>query len=369
MGGKGQSGPVAGNDEIVQMQKQQAAQAKESNAERNARLSYGKDLITRLFEGRPSDAKKLDLSGIGKSTPAVAGTTTTRKLSPDDNSGKQYISTPNPNAGQRGQQNPSIEALNPNYNPTNAGAVNGVVTTTTGGTPASDGSSGTLADGYTWKALPDNGGNTAYGIFDSAGNMVNSANSLSELAASDMYYGGGGAGSTKVGGFGDDFYGNYRQSIMDYYRPQEGDQYNTARSSLAASLSRAGTSDSSIAAFDIAKLAKQDALNNAQIASQADTQTGSLRTQIAQDEQSALNQLYSTEDPSVAANTAGNMVANAALTKPLLNPAGALFAPITAGVGNALTGFLNPTAYINPNAGGASTATGQKDYGQTVAGY
>jgi hypothetical protein len=80
-----------------------------------------------------------------------------------------------------------------------------------------------------------------------------------------------------------------------------------------------------------------------------------LRTSVSQDEPSALNQLYSTEDPSVAANTAGNMVANAQLTKPLLNPAGALFAPLSVGVGTALTGFLNPTAYLNPGATGAGS--------------
>ncbi len=91
-----------------------------------------------------------------------------------------------------------------------------------------------------------------------------------------------------------------------------------------------------------------------------------MRTTISQDEQAALNQLYSTEDPSVAANTAQNMIANASLSKPLLNPAGALFAPITVGVGNALTGFLNPTAYINPNATG-STTSGNQSSGQTVS--
>jgi len=125
--------------------------------------------------------------------------------------------------------------------------------------------------------------------------------------------------------------------------------------------------------MDVSNLANQDAINRAQIASGADTQTAGLRTQVQQDEQSALNQLYSTEDPSVAANTAQNMVANAQLTKPLLNPAGALFAPITVGVGNALSGFTNPMAYINPSAGGvgsttASTASGATGTGQTLQG-
>jgi hypothetical protein len=217
------------------------------------------------------------------------------------------------------------------------------------------------SSGYTWGQNQDAGGPATYGIYDPSGTMVTSASSLSDLAASKIYT--GGDPNTKTGGFGDDFYNKYRQSVMDYYMPQEGEQYGTARSDLAASLARAGQLDSSTATYDIGKLSKQDALNRAQIASQADTQTGTLRSTIQQDEQSALNQLYSTEDPSVAANTAGNMVAAANLTKPLLNPAGALFAPITAGVGNALTGFLNPNSYINPSVAGASSNQ-PVDYGQ-----
>ncbi len=37
MGGKGKSGPVATNDQMVQMQMQQAAEAKQANIERTAR--------------------------------------------------------------------------------------------------------------------------------------------------------------------------------------------------------------------------------------------------------------------------------------------------------------------------------------------
>ena len=363
MGGKGQSGPVAGNDQIVQMQQQQAAQATAANEQRTARLNYGKNLVQQMFEGTPTGGTLLDLSGVGKTVAANPGTFT--PLTPAQtqalrsNVSSRYAT--NPNAANAARSTASTPAAS--YNPSAAAelAAGGV---TTGATPGSDGSSGTLANGYTWKQAPDTGAGTTYAIYDSAGNMVNEAASLSDLAQSKIYVGGTG-GTT--GGFGDDFYNKYRQSIMDYFAPQEDQQYADARSSLAASLARAGQLDSSTATMDIAKLSKQDQLNQANIASNADTQTGTLRSTIAQDEQTALNQLYSTEDPTVAANTAGNMVANAQLTKPLLNPAGALFAPITAGVGNALTGFLNPTAYINPNASGAaSTSSGASGSGSTV---
>ena len=327
MGGKGQSGPVAGNDQIVAMQQQQAAQATAANQQRTARLNYGKNLVQQMFEGTPTGGTPLDLSSINAPPKAAAV---------DPNLAYQQMIWASQNPGKP----------------------------VPGGTNGANTAKQALPGGYTWGVAPDTGAGTTYAIWDPQGNMVNEAASVADLASSKIYTGGSG-GTT--GGFGNDFYDKYRQSIIDYFAPQEDQQYADARSSLAASLARAGQLDSSTATMDIAKLSKQDQLNQANIASNADTQTGTLRSTIAQDEQTALNQLYSTEDPTVAANTAGNMVANAQLTKPLLNPAGALFAPITAGVGNALTGFLNPTAYINPNASGAaSTSSGASGSGSTV---
>lgn len=330
MGGKGATGPVATNDQIVQMQEQQAAQATQANQERNARLGYGTQNIKDIFEGTPSGATPLDFSSINQQT----------------------LNTPAPGTHPQ-------TAMEQMYNQKV-------------GLPTSvDQGSYGLPGGYSWKALPDDGsGTTQYGLYDNSGKLVNSSSNLSDLAATQVYSGGNAAAGTQ-GGFQPDFYNKYQQSIMDYYLPQEGQQYNTARSSLSYSLARAGQLNSSVAGMDVANLSNQDAINRAQIASGADTQTAALRTTVQGDEQSALNQLYSTEDPSVAANTAQNMVANAQLTKPLLNPAGALFAPITVGVGNALSGFTNPLAYINPSAGGvgstvASTSTGAASSGQNV---
>jgi hypothetical protein len=330
VGGKANSGPQSTNDQIVAMQAQQADQARNANIQRNARLNYGKNLVQSIFEGTPSGATTLDLSSIGAS-------------------GNPPTADPNVSA-----------ALNWAYaHPDASSYIPGLQSNESGAKQS-------LSNGYSWGALPDTGGDQAYGIYDASGNLVTSANSLSDLASSKIYL--GGDPNTKVGGFGDDFYNKFRQSILDYYNPQEGDQYDTARSDLSASLARAGQLKSTTATYDIGKLAKQDAINRAQIASGADTQTGNLRTTISQDEQSALNQLYSTEDPSVAANTAGNMVASANLTKPLLDPSQALFQPINVGVGTALTGFLNPTGYLNPNTGAASV-TGVKDYGSNQTGY
>jgi hypothetical protein len=180
------------------MQQQQAAQATAANQQRTARLNYGSNLIQNMFEGTPTGATPLDLSSI---TPA--------NLS----SGAQNKRT-------------------------------------------------SLSNGYSWGALPDTGGAQAYGIYDASGNLVTSADSIADLAASKINV--GGDPNKTTGGFTDDFYNKYRQSIMDYYLPQEGKQYADARSSLAYSLARAGQLESSTATKDIADLSSQDAINRAQ---------------------------------------------------------------------------------------------------------
>jgi len=332
MGGKGAKGAVPTNDAVVQMQQQQAAQATQANQERNARLAYGTQNIKNIFEGTPTGATPIDFSGITQANAPKSG------MSPSQEPAvmQQWLA-----------QNPG--ATNP-FAPGNINV----------------GAKASLPSGYSWGQLPDDGSGTPqYGLYDASGNLVNSG-STADLAATKVYAGGTPGTSTQP--FGPGFYDKYTQSILDYYLPQEGQQYNTARSSLSYSLARAGQLNSSTAGMDIGNLANQDAINRAQIASGADTQTAGLRSTIQQDEQTALNQLYSTEDPSVAANTAQNMVANANLTKPLLNPAGALFAPITVGVGNALSGFTNPMAYINPSAGGVGSTTAATPSGSASSG-
>jgi hypothetical protein len=325
MGGKGGK-PQPVNDQIVQMQQQQAAQAREANIERNARLQYGTQQISDIFQGHPAGLQPVDLSSLANA-PAPTNTPTQVGNQVWDDTQKAWVA---------------------------------------GGA----GTSGALAGGYSYRAMPDSGGVPQYGLYDSSGGLVTTANSVADLAKARVYSGTGTPGAGMTGGFDPAFYDKFRQSQLDYYLPQEGQQYTAARSDLAYNLARAGQLNSSNAATDIAKLSQQDVLNQAQIASQADTQTAGLRNTIQQDQQTALNQLYSTEDPTVAANTAQNMVASANLTKPILNPVGALFAPITAGVGTALTGFTNPYAYLSSQgAPTAATPAGNQAGGQNVKGY
>lgn len=307
MGGKGKSGPVATNDALVQMQMQQAAEAKQANIERTARLQQGADQIAQIFGGHPADATQLNTASLLETMPTNIPDYA-QKDSGFFSNGQFWNDT------TKQWEDAGTEILSAEGEPS----------------------------GYTWGQLPSSGGATQYGIWDPEGTLVTSAGSPEELSQRQIWYGGTGPNVDPFQSMYDDF----KKATLDYYMPQEREQYADARSKLAYNLARAGQLNSSTADMDVAKLAKQDEMNVAQIASQADTQTANFRKQVEDARQVALNQLYSTEDPTVAANTAQNMVANAQLTVPDLNPAGALFAPITVGVGNAISGFMNPYAQI-----------------------
>jgi hypothetical protein len=325
MGGKGQSGPVATNDQMVQMQMQQAAEAKQANIERSARLEQGLSQITDIFGGHPSDATMLDLSGIASGTA--------------------------PQLPPYAQQSSSFTSGNQVWDDTTKSWV--------------DMGAG-LEGGYRWGQLPGSGGATQYGIWDANGNLVTSAGSPEDLSQRQIWY--GGTSDKMVGGFDNTIYDKFRQSTLDYYLPQEAQQYSDARSKLSYDLARAGTLNSSTANTSVAELAKQDEMNRAQIASQADTQTAGLRKQIQDYQQQAINQLYATEDPTTAANTAQNMVANAQLTTPLLNPAGAMFAPIAIGTANLAGALTSPYNFSMGQGNTSQTPIASPDKGTQTTG-
>jgi hypothetical protein len=313
VGGKS-SGGVASNSQLVQMQQQQAAQAQEQNVERNARLQTGAQQINDIFAGHAKGATLLDLSGIasGQVAPGAAGAANFNG----------YTWGTDPTTGQQTW-----------------------IQQSTPGLPA----------GYSYSLLPDSGGAIQYGLYGPSG-LITSAGSPADLAKQQIWIGGDPSQGTE-GGIQPSFYTDYYNSLANQGLQDESQQYANARSSLGFQLARAGTSQSSWAAQDIANLAQQDTVAQARVRSQASTQEGALRTTEAQNQANALNQLYSTEDPTVAASTAENMVANADLQKTDFSPLGALFNPIVVGVGNAMSGFTNPYAYINPSAGSTQAST------------
>lgn len=136
--------------------------------------------------------------------------------------------------------------------------------------------------------------------------------------------------------FGDPFYDKYKKAELDYTMPQLQTQYDTAKNNMTYDLARAGTLRSSAAGYAQKLLEGQNAVNEAGIRAKADTDTAALRDSIASQKNQALNQLYQTEDPTVAATTAANSVANAQLQQPNTGALGDLFKPVAIGLGSAL---------------------------------
>jgi len=140
--------------------------------------------------------------------------------------------------------------------------------------------------------------------------------------------------------FDDAFYNKYKQASLDYTLPQLSTQYNLAKNKLTYDLARAGTLRSSAAVDAAGRLNTQNLTDEAGLRAGADQQAATLRTQIGNEKQQAINQLYATEDPTVAANTATGMVQQGAIATPNLNPLGALFDPIAVGGINAANSYL-----------------------------
>lgn len=156
--------------------------------------------------------------------------------------------------------------------------------------------------------------------------------------------------------FGDDFYNKYNKAELDYTQPQLADQYDKAKQGMTYDLARAGTLRSTAAGYAQSLLEKQNTLNEAGLTAKADTDTAALRQSIASQQNQAYNQLYATEDPTVAANTAATAVGNAQLTQPNLTPLANAFQPITIGLGSALSGIYGNTT-ANSLVGGSQATS------------
>jgi len=146
-------------------------------------------------------------------------------------------------------------------------------------------------------------------------------------------------------GFQPEFYDKYKNASLDYQLPQLNQQYSKAKDKLTYDLARAGTLRSTAAADAAGALGTERDINEAGIRAQADQGAGSLRENILAQQNQAIAQLYATEDPNVAANTATSMVNQANLATPNLTPLGALFTPIAIGGIGALAGAQDAANY------------------------
>jgi DNA-directed RNA polymerase beta subunit len=139
----------------------------------------------------------------------------------------------------------------------------------------------------------------------------------------------------------DPLYNRFQQASLDYTLPQLQEQYDKQKEQLTYALANAGTSNSSIAADQQADIEKQRIQREGELRARAEGDLANFKTSMGEQKQSALSQLYATEDPDVAANTATHMVQNANLAMPNLNPLGELFKPLVIGATTGVSSFLD----------------------------
>jgi len=332
------SGSQPTNTAAVDFEKQQAAEADAKEAARQQRLTQGQTLIDQIFNGAP-------VMGTKTSNYDWSGFTPGSGLMPASGMPAGYTAVripgaPTTTAAPGGRPGvPSSPQAAGQYNTGRYASPVSSVASTAAAAPSAP----------TW------------GLQDASGNITKQGDPLSITSQYDT--------GQRTGGFDDAFYNAYKQKVLDYYQPDEQRQYDEAQRNLKYSLARAGTLRSSTAADKQGELAYNDALQKANIVANANTQEGNLKSQIQQNKQSLINQLYSTEDPTLTANLAQSSAAASRLQDPMLTPASALFTPALTTVGSAVQGLLYPSgqgtsAFANPNtsptpASASGTKSGQ----------
>lgn len=151
---------------------------------------------------------------------------------------------------------------------------------------------------------------------------------FNELLKAGKLYG----GTTKQGGFGEDFFNGRRDAFMNYATPQLEDQYGNAQKDLTFSLARSGQLDSSSRASQFGELTKMYDLNKQQVASQALDYSNQARTQIEDARADLIRTLNATGDATGAATSAITR-ASALSQQPAFSPIGSLFSDFTSALG------------------------------------
>jgi hypothetical protein len=165
----------------------------------------------------------------------------------------------------------------------------------------------------------------------------------------------------------DTFYKRYGQSIEDYYKPQIARQYADANKELTYRLADAGTLRSSGAAEATADLSQQNDMNIANMNSKIDSAKADLRNRVASEKNTAINQLYATEDPEMALTTALNGVKQINLAQPDLSPLANIFNVATVGAANAMKAWQNQGLQSYAASSGSPTSQGFSDQGRNVS--
>jgi hypothetical protein len=264
---------------MVEMQEQEAQEARDKETKRQARLDAGLKSIKSLFHGG-------DLYGIKAGTPASTAAATTKQV---------WV----PASGGGGSAN-TTKGGSYGTNASGTGSQNISQRGTGGGSSIQGVSAGGASPSGYWQTVTVPGATTA---------ATGDETVVTGTSA----------------GIGDDFYNKFKQGILDYYNPQVKEKYGEAQDQLTYNTARAGQLRSDVAASELAKLVKQNELRTAEVGSKADTAAGDLKSRAASEENKAIAQLYATENPEVAANQATESIRDVTSETPDLTPLGAIF--------------------------------------------
>ncbi len=154
-------------------------------------------------------------------------------------------------------------------------------------------------------------------------------------------------------GFGDSYYGGYRNDYTGYYNPQLDRQYGRAVDKTTANLAERGILESSVGAQKFADLAKQNADARTNIANEALDASNKLRGQV----ENAKSSLYSLNEASAdpqAINAQAIGQATSLVAPPTYSPLGEVFASALNSLSNYAQARNNrPTkSYQSPYATG-----------------
>lgn len=142
-------------------------------------------------------------------------------------------------------------------------------------------------------------------------------------------------------------------------------QFNKARENLQYALARSGMLGSSVANSGMTDITTARDEGAAKIGMQAASAAQKMRQQTQQEKQAAMSQLYATENPDLAANTAMTGRTLIMQDKPQYSPIGDIFGAILGGL-NAGIGYGNNLAAGKISSGNPSTNAPTTDGGRTV---
>lgn len=315
MGGKSSD-----NSEITNLQKEEAAAARQKDIDRQARIDAGINALKDAFYGKAKYTTKTNPGTVLGATGALpAGYT---RVTTGGTPGGTGITT---GQLQGGSSNPNAINYTGGTSYSNDGYSGGASRGTGGGSAyrtnrTSTGGAGSGGTGGTIQVRGPDG--KLYNVGDTVG------------GSSEQVFTG-----REAGGFDDAYYNEYNKGVQDYLLPQVTDQYTDAKKKSEYDLARAGTSKSSVSNEVMADLAKQKETQEADARKTADTATGALRTRVADEDAKLRSQLYATEN--LDADQVLSRVKNIALDTPAISPLGDVFKTALIGGANAITGFKN----------------------------